>query len=111
MKRLIFIFMVLLPMISYGQNIDSTAIAEIEKSVESTLVKATEATAKAVIFIASEVKQFKDEAKENMPQETKDNIKEAKEKVKKDLKNIHDAIHEGWAAGWRGEKYVPHYNH
>ena len=112
MKRFfLFLILAIIPMISYSQDSTKTDLKTIEDGVDATLVKATEAAAKAVVFVASEIKQFKDEAVENMPQETKDNIKEAKENLKYELKYMHDAIHAGWAAGWRGESYNPPYKH
>ena len=66
---------------------------------------------KVVGFIRSEKKQFKQEIVDNLTPEELQEYKEAKENLDYELKYIHDAIHAGWAQGWRGEPYSPPYKH
>lgn len=110
-KTLLFFLFVLIPVCGYSQDSIKTDLKSIEDGVDVALQKATAAAASVVKFVVDEVKQFKDEAVENMPEETKQNIREAKENLKYELKYMHDAIHAGWAAGWRGEPYTPPYKH
>jgi len=100
-----------MPVYGYSQDSIKTDLKSIEEGVDAAFLKATATAASVVKFVVDEVKHFKDEAVENMPEETKQNIREAKENLKYELKYMHDAIHAGWAAGWRGEPYTPPYKH
>ena len=115
MKRLIsIILLALVPVIGYSQVIDSTVV-EAEKillhATETVAVAATKAAAKAVVFVDSEVKQFKKETAENTPIEVKQAIKEAKTRLKYEMKYTLDAIHAGYSSGLRGEEYKAPYKH
>ena len=110
MKRFILILMLsLIPVFCYSQ--DKKEANKEDVTVVINISKISNTLGKIVKFVANEAKQFKDEAVENMPDEQKENLKKAKENIKYELKYNHDAIHAGWAQGWRGEDYTPPYKH
>lgn len=115
MKRLFFIILLaLIPVFSYSQVVDSTVVAAekiLLQTAETVTVAVTKAAAKAVVFADSEVKQFKQETRDNMSAETKQSLKEAKERLKYELKYARDAIHAGYSQGLRGEEYKAPYKH
>lgn len=110
MKRFILILMLsLIPVFCYSQDKKETNKEDV--TVVINVSKISNTLGKIVKFVTDEAKQFKDEAVENMPAEQKENLKKAKENIKYELKYTHDAIHAGWAQGWRGEDYTPPYKH
>lgn len=110
MKRFILILMLsLIPVFCYSQDKKETNKEDV--TVVINVSKISNTLGKIVKFVTDEAKQFKDEAVENMPVEQKENLKKAKENIKYELKYTHDAIHAGWAQGWRGEDYTPPYKH
>lgn len=110
MKKLLIFLMLLVPIISYGQEQKDFKLSE-EAEITEQVIKIEKAINKLIKFVKSEVQQFKDEAVENMAPEELQQIYEAKKNIKYEIKYIHDAIHQGWKQGWRGEEYSPPYKH
>jgi hypothetical protein len=107
MKRFITILMILLISVTaFGQEQKKENKQE-DVIITINVSKVDKTLGNFVKFVVSEAKQFKDEAVENMPQETKDNIQKTKKSFIEEMKYAREAIHQGWRQGWRGESYTP----
>jgi len=108
-KFAIILIMLLIPVFGYSQ--DKKDEKKEDVTVVINLSKIGKAVGDVAKFIKNEAKQFKEEAEAGITEEQKEQYKEAKKNVKKELKYWHDAIHAGWAQGWKGEDYTPPYEH
>jgi len=106
MKRLITLVFLFIPIFAFSQNKEKENEKE-DVTISINVTKINKTLGTVVGFIKSEAKQYKQEFDENLPQETKDNLKEAKKKIKEELKYARKAIHAGWCQGLRGEDYTP----
>lgn len=104
MKRiLIFIIALMIPVIGYSQNKNDSEDVKITINVS----KISRGLGKIVNGITSEVKEFKKDIDENLPQEKKDEYKRQFEELKNNLKDCRKEIHRGFRQGLRGENYDP----
>jgi len=111
-KKIIIILLLFIPVISFAQQTEKQKETKQEDVVITiNVTKINKTIGKVVGFIRSEKKQFKQEIVDNLTPEELQEYKEAKENLDYELKYIHDAIHAGWAQGWRGEPYSPPYKH
>lgn len=111
-KKIIIILLLFIPVISFAQQTEKQKENKQEDVVITiNVTKINKTIGKVVGFIRSETKQFKQEITDNLTPEERQGYKEAKENLNYELKYIHDAIHAGWAQGWRGESYSPPYKH
>ena len=111
-KKIIIILLLFIPVISFAQQTGKQKENKQEDVVITiNVTKINKTIGKVVGFIRSETKQFKQEVVDNLTLEELQEYKEAKENINYELKYIHDAIHAGWAQGWRGESYSPPYKH
>ncbi len=112
MKKLIIFLLLFIPVISFAQQTEKQKENKQEDVIITiNVTKINKTIGKVVGFIRSETKQFKQEIVDNLTPEERQEYKEAKENLDYELKYIHDAIHAGWAQGWRGESYSPPYKH
>ena len=107
MKRIITIISILFLScsLSFAQNRNSYE----QKSSKITIDigKISNGLGKAVKFVKSEVKQFKQEWDDAVTPEEKQLYDDTKKNVKEGLKYTREAIHQGWRQGLRGEPYTP----
>ena len=109
-KFILLLFLAFIPMVGYSQNSNQDNKKE-DTTITINVTKISKTIGGVVKFVTDEVKQFKEEAEAGITPEEKQMYKEAKENVKYELKYIHDAIHAGWAQGWKGENYTHPYKH
>ncbi len=107
MKRFITLVFLFIPIFVFSQNKEKENKKEEDVVISINVSKVNKTLGTVIGFFKSEIKQYKQEFDENLPQETKDNLKEAKKKIKKELKYTRKAIHAGWCQGLRGEDYTP----
>ena len=107
MKHFItFIFVVLF--LSYGTSFAQSNNRDSESAtITIDIGKISNKLGKAVKFVKSEVKQFKQEYQESLTPEEKQLREDTKKNVKEGLEYTREAIHQGWRQGLRGEPYTP----
>lgn len=104
MKRiLIFILVLFIPVVGYSQNRNESE----DVKITINLSKISRGVGKAVKAVSDEIKEFKKDIDENMPQEKKDEYKRQFDEIKKNLKDCRTEIHRGFCQGLRGENYDP----
>ena len=112
MKHIICImFLLSMPVIGSAHTPDSLSKATDELKIEIKVSEVSDALAKAVCYVTSEIIQFKKETEENISPETREAVKTIKETIRKELKYARDAVHAGYVQGLRGENYSPPYEH
>ena len=107
MKRLITLVFLFIPIFAFSQSKEKENEKEEDVVISINVSKVNKTLGTVVGFFKSEIKQYKKEFDENLPQETKDKMTEAKKKSKKELKYARKAAHTGWCQGLRGEDYTP----
>ena len=107
MKHFItFIFIALF--LSYGTSFAQSNNRDSESATITIDVgKISSKLGKAVKFVKSEVKQFKQEWDESFTPEERQKFEENKKGIKEGLEYTREAIHQGWCQGLRGEPYTP----
>lgn len=102
-------FIIISLFLSWGVSYSQTrSTYEYENSkITIDVGKFSRSLGKAVRFVKSEAKQFKQEWDESLTPEEKELREETKKSVKEGLQYTREAIHQGWRQGLRGEPYTP----
>ena len=104
MKRIIFIiFLAFISLNCFSQNTKKENEKDVVVSIN--VSKISKGLGKIIKITLDEIHLYRDEIKENLIEPNQEKIDSIKVTAKAQIKDIHKKVHEGFAAGLRGETY------
>lgn len=106
----IFIITLFIPVIAYSQDNSSKKTENVQETtvvVINDLGKAASFIGSITSFIRSEIKEYKKDIDECLPEETKEEYRQVGRIIKQGFKDCVKEAHRGFRQGLRGEEYDP----